>query len=113
MQLRRLSAVAHEAANQRWRNTEDACAMALNQRPQTIDAGKIQRAVVNYYRGAEQSCAKNFPRPHHPTHVRHPIENVLRLDVEAEHHVLRRFDRKTTVGVQRALGSARSSRGVN
>ena len=113
MLLRRAGSVAHETPNQSRRDAENAHPMLLDKRPQTIRSGKIQSSLVKNHCRAEQGCAENLPRPHHPSHVRHPVKHVFSSNIEAKQHVLGSFDRKTTVGVKGSFGPAGRSRGVN
>src|SRR5205809_978520 len=107
------AAVTHETANQSRRDAENTHPMALDERPQTIRPRKIQSSLVKNHRRAEKGCTKNFPRPHHPSHVRHPVKHVLLSDIEAKQHVLRGLDRKTAVRVKRPFRPSGRSRGVN
>src|SRR5262245_25639496 len=104
MLLRRHGSVTHETSNQSRRDAKNAHSILLDERPQTIRSGKIQRPLVTHHRRAEKSFAKRLPRAHHPPHVRHPVKNVLLPHIKAEHHVLSSFDRKTTVGVNGPFG---------
>ena len=113
MLLRRSGSVAHETTNQSRRDAENAHTMALDERPQAIRPRKIQCPFVKHHRGAEKSCAENFPRSHHPSHIRYPVKNVLASNVESVDHVLRRFDGKTAVGVESALRPSGRSGGIN
>src|SRR5215813_9035773 len=106
MLLRRNGAVTHETSDQSRRDAKNAHSILLDERPQTIRSGKIQRPIVKNHRRTEKSCAKHLPRPHHPSHVRHPVKNVLLSHIKAKHHVLSSFDRKPTVGVNGSFGSA-------
>src|SRR5437762_7909895 len=107
------AAVTHETANQSRRDAENAHPMALDERPQTIRPRKIQSSFVKNHRRAEKGCTKNFPRPHHPSHVRHPVKHVLFSDIEAKQHVLSGLDRKSAVRVKRPFRPSGRSRGVN
>src|SRR6266481_3845314 len=113
MLLRRASSVTHETPNQGRRDAENAHPMLLDKRPQTIRSGKIQCSLVKNYCRAEKGRAENLPRPHHPSHVRHPVKNIFLSNIEAKQHVLCSFDRKPTVGVKGSFGPAGRSRGVN
>src|SRR5215475_10822402 len=106
MLLRRNGSVTHETSNQSRRDAENTHPISLDERPQTIRSGKIQCALVVNHRRTENGCAKHLPRPHHPSHVRHPVENVILSHIKAEHHVLSSFDWKTTVSVNGSLGPA-------
>ena len=105
--------MAHETSNQSRRDTENAHAMLLDQRPQTIRSGKIQCPLVEHHCRAEQGYAENLPRPHHPSHVRHPVKHVFSSNIEAKQHVLGGLDRKPTVGVKGSFGPTGRSGRVN
>ena len=75
--------------------------------PQPIRRGIVRRAFVQDHRGAEHKGAEDKPRAHHPADVRVPEHDIVRPDVETVRHVLRRFNGKTAMRVQRALRLAR------
>src|SRR5437899_11846678 len=104
MLLHRAGSVAHETPNQSRRDAENAHTMLLDKRPQTTRAGKIQCSLVKNHWRAEKGRAENLPRPHHPSHVRHPVKNIFLSNIEAKQHVLRSLDRKPTVGVKGSFG---------
>ena len=87
--------------------------MPLDQRPQPIGAGVVERAVVEHGGAAEERHAEQFPRAHHPADVAHPVHGVARLYVEGVGHVLCGLDGEAAVRMHRAFGPSRGARGVD
>ena len=108
-----LLAVRHQRADQGGRDAQRGDVVSLDQRPQPVGRRVIRRAVVQEQRRAQQQSAEDQPRSHHPAHVGHPVEQLAGVQVGAEGHVLRGFDREAAVGVHRAFGSAGRAGGVD
>ena len=87
--------------------------MIGTQFPNAIWSGKIGRAIVKHHGCPEQQCSENFPRSHHPAHVRHPEKSFVGVKIETVPHVLDGFDGEAAMRVHRALGSTGRARGVN
>ncbi len=112
--LRRdLISVSHEASDKRRRDAEHSHLVLLDHPPQPVRRRMVGCSLVKNHRRAEDERAEDEPGAHHPTHVRVPEHDVIRADVKAVRHVLRRLDRKSAVHVQRALGFAGRARRVD
>ena len=87
-------------------------APALGHRPDATGVRVVGGPLVEEAGGAEEAGAEDQPGAHHPAHVRDPVDQVPRADVESEAHVLGRLHRESAVGVDGSLGAARGPGGV-
>ncbi len=110
--LRHGVAAAHQQAHKCRRQTQVGDAMALHDAPQAPGVRVVRRAFAQHDGGAQQQRTEHHPWPHQPAHVGHPHQGVVLAQIEGHHHVLRRLERETAVGVHDPLGLARGARGV-
>ena len=87
--------------------------MALDHLPNAVDFRVIRGAVIDQERAAQEQAAKDQPGTHHPAHIRHPIDDLTRVQVGAKCHILGSLYRKAAVGVDGAFWPAGGAGGIN
>jgi len=87
--------------------------MICDHPPEPIGTGRVRGAFVEHHRGPVQQAAEDQPGPHHPADVGVPEDDIALPHVEAVGHVLRRLQGKAGVHVDRTLGFARRTAGVD
>src|SRR6187399_2693051 len=88
-------------------------AMSFDHRPDAVRVREVRRTVIHKECRTQHESAADSPRPHHPTDIGVPEEDVTGLNVEAMRHVLCALDREAAVDMLCALGLACGARCVN
>src|SRR5215472_4870029 len=87
--------------------------MPLDHAPDTIRPGIIRRSLIHKGGPADGERAENQPWPHHPTHISEPEHRFTGAQVEEMSHILRPLKGKPGMIMNRALGFAGRTGGIN
>src|ERR1700741_467270 len=99
--------MSKQSADKRGGDAQSSYVMPLHQRPKTIWAWIIRRAIVKHHGRSQEKCSEYQQRPQHPADVGDQIKVFGGMQVETEPHVLRAFDRETAMRMHGAFWHAR------
>src|SRR5689334_22816854 len=87
--------------------------MPFDYAPDSIRSRIIRRSFVQDGGCTERECAENQPGPHHPAHIGEPEHHFAGPQIEQMSHILRPFEGKAGMIMNRAFGFASRTGGIN